>query len=158
VESDLPANTGTASASILSPKLSLIFGPWSGTEVYASAGRGFHSNDARGATSRVDVSSGEALDPVVPLVPSLGAEVGLRATPRPGWRSTFALWTVELDSELRFVGDDGSTEPSDASRRVGVTWANFYRVTPRLTADLDISFTRARFLDVDPDRTGSPGP
>lgn len=156
VESDLAANTGDASASIVSPKLSLIFGPWSGTEVYASAGRGFHSNDARGATSRV-TPDGDPVDPVPPLVPSLGAELGLRATPRPGWRSTFALWTVQLDSELLFVGDDGSTEPSDTSRRVGVTWANFYRVTPRLTTDLDISFTRARFLDVDPGEDRIPG-
>lgn len=156
VESDLAANTGDASASIVSPKLSLIFGPWSGTEVYASAGRGFHSNDARGATSRV-TPDGDPVDPVPPLVPSLGAELGFRTTPKPGWRSTLALWTVQLDSELLFVGDDGSTEPSDGSRRVGVTWANFYRVTPRLTTDLDISFTRARFLDVDPGEDRIPG-
>ena len=45
-----PENGGRASKSILSPKLSMIFGPSAQTELYANAGYGFHSNDARGAT------------------------------------------------------------------------------------------------------------
>jgi hypothetical protein len=157
VTSDLAANSGEADDAILSPKLSLIFGPWAGTEVYASAGTGFHSNDARGAVQRVDPASGDPVDPLVPLVPSRGAEIGVRATPREGWRSTLAVWAVELDSELIFVGDAGSTEASDGSRRVGVTFANYYRVTPRLSADVDLSFTGARFLDVDPGQDRIPG-
>lgn len=157
VTSDLAANSGKADDAIVSPKLSLILGPWAGTEIYASAGMGFHSNDARGAVQRVDPVSGDRVDPVVPLVPSRGAEIGLRASPLAGLRSTFAVWTVELDSELIFVGDAGSTEPSDGSRRVGVTFANYYRVTPRLSADLDVSFTGARFLDVDPGEDRIPG-
>ncbi|MBI4520786.1 MAG: TonB-dependent receptor, partial [Gemmatimonadetes bacterium] len=47
--------------------------------------------------------------------------------------------------EQLFVGDAGTTEPSDASRRVGVTWTNFNRLTPNLTVDFDVSFARARF-------------
>ena len=34
---------------LVSPKLGAAFGPWAGTELYANAGMGFHSNDARGA-------------------------------------------------------------------------------------------------------------
>jgi hypothetical protein len=82
------------------------------------------------------------------LVRSRGAEIGLRASPASGLRTTLALWAVELESELLFVGDAGTTEPSDGSRRVGVTLANFWRMTPQLTADLDLSFTRARFVEV----------
>jgi hypothetical protein len=120
VTSDLAANSGNADDAIISPKLSLILGPWAGTEVYASAGMGFHGNDARGTVQRVDPVSGDPVDPVIPLIASRGAEIGLRASPLEGLRSTFAVWTVELDSELIFVGDAGSTEPSDGSHGVRV--------------------------------------
>jgi len=62
-----------------------------------------------------------------------------RIHPLPGW-------TVDLESELLFVEDTGTTEASGASRRFGVTWTNFYRVTSRLSVDVDIAMTRARFI------------
>src|SRR6185503_3210955 len=68
VDSDNPANSGTASDSIVSPKLSLALGPWDRTEYFINYGRGFHSNDARGTTITVDPSSGAAVDRVSPLV------------------------------------------------------------------------------------------
>jgi hypothetical protein len=50
VTSSLPQNSGDAHDNLLSPKLSLIFGPWSKTEYFVNWGYGFHSNDARGTT------------------------------------------------------------------------------------------------------------
>src|SRR5262249_23570414 len=50
VASSTPANSGKAHDHIVSPRLSLIFGPWSRTEYFVNYGHGFHSNDARGAT------------------------------------------------------------------------------------------------------------
>ena len=47
-------NSGTASKFLPSPKASLIFGPWANTEFYIQGGFSFHSNDARGATQRVE--------------------------------------------------------------------------------------------------------
>jgi hypothetical protein len=157
VTSDRPENTGNASDHIFSPKLSLVFGPWSGTELYVSGGLGFHSNDARGTVTTVDPVSGSPMDPVDPLVRSKGAEVGVRASPVSGWRSTLSLWTLQLDSELLYVGDAGTNEPSDPTRRLGVTFTNFYDITEQLSADLDVSFTRARFLDVDSGQDRIPG-
>src|SRR5437867_8682601 len=49
-------------AAIGSPKLSLILGPWGKTEIYVQGGLGFHSNDGRGATTRVDPITGSATD------------------------------------------------------------------------------------------------
>jgi hypothetical protein len=98
--------------------------------------------------STVDPVSGASVDPVATLVRSRGAEVGMRTSAAAGLRTTLSLWTVELDSELVFSGDVGTTEASDPSRRVGVTFANFYRITDEWSADLDLSFTRARFEDV----------
>jgi hypothetical protein len=157
VRSDDPRNSGERSAAIASPKLSLMFGPWGSTELYGSAGLGFHSNDARGTTQSIDPQTGEQVTPVDPLVRSRGAEFGARSSPLEGWRTTLAIWAVELDSELLFVGDAGTTEPSDASRRLGVTWTNYWRITQRLVLDMDISFTRARTLDLPAGEDRVPG-
>ena len=148
VASDLAANSGTADDGIISPKLTLAFGPWSGTELYASGGLGFHSNDARGTVQTVDPETGEAVQSVNPLVQSRGAELGIRSSPVEGLRSTFAAWTVQLDSELLFVGDAGTTEAQGPTDRYGVTFANFYRLNDGWTADFDVSFTHARFSDL----------
>ena len=61
-----PANTGTATKVLPSPKLSLIFGPWSNTEFYIQGGIGFHSNDARGATQTVEPISADNPYPNTP--------------------------------------------------------------------------------------------
>lgn len=157
VSSDRVENSGDATDAILSPKASLVYEPWRGTELYVSGGYGFHSNDARGTVQSVDPVTGEAMERVDPLARSRGAELGIRATPAAGWRTTLTAWSVELDSELLFVGDAGTTEPSDASRRVGVTWANFWRPLPQLRVDLDASFARARFHELPPGEDRIPG-
>ena len=41
--------------------------------------------------------------------------------------SSLALFVLDFDSELLFVGDAGTTEPSRPSRRVGVEWTNQYK-------------------------------
>ncbi|HTO73652.1 MAG TPA: TonB-dependent receptor [Gemmatimonadales bacterium] len=148
VASSLPANSGDRTAGIVSPKASLVFTPSNRAELYLSGGFGFHSNDARGTTITVDPSTGQPASQVDPLVRSRGAEAGSRLSPVHGMRSTVALWVLDLDSELLFTGDGGTTEPSAASRRYGVTLANFYRPIPRLSLDLDISVAHARFRGV----------
>ena len=157
VSGDRPENGGSRSATIASPKVSLAFTPAEGTELYLSGGLGFHSNDARGTTIRVDPASGAPAERVDPLVRSRGAEVGLRTSPLPGWRATFAVWALDLDSELLFVGDGGTTEPSNRSSRSGVTLANFYRPVPSLAFDLDLSYARARFGGVAAGQDRIPG-
>jgi hypothetical protein len=148
VRGDRPENAGHKTAGILSPKASLVFALSNSAELYLSGGLGFHSNDARGTTITVDPVSGQPVDRVDPLVRSRGAELGVRVSPARGWRSTVTLWALNLNSELLFIGDGGATEPSAASRRRGITFANFYRPIPRLSLDADVSFSRAWFHGV----------
>jgi len=61
------------------------------------------------------------------LVRSKGAEVGIRTTAIPDLTSC-SVFVLDFDSELLFVGDAGTTEPSRPSRRVGVEWTNHYKV------------------------------
>ncbi|MEO6525865.1 MAG: TonB-dependent receptor [Gemmatimonadaceae bacterium] len=157
VTSDRAENSGRRQAAIASPKASLVFAPTRTTEVYLSGGFGFHSNDARGTTITVDPVSNAPARRVDPLVRSRGAELGLRTSPVNGLRTTVSLWALDLDSELLFVGDAGTTEPSGASQRRGVTLANFYRPIPALTLDADVSFAHARFASVPVDVSYIPG-
>jgi outer membrane receptor protein involved in Fe transport len=157
VTSGHPQNSGDGAAALVSPKAGAILGPWGGTEIYVNAGTGFHSNDARGAAITVDPASGEPVDRVTPLVRARGAEVGLRTVRIRGLQSTVALWYLGLDSELLFVGDAGTTEAGRPSRRVGLEWTNYARLTPWLTVDADLAFTRARFTDSDPAGQRIPG-
>lgn len=140
-------NSGNQDAAILSPKFSLILGPWYRTEYYLNLGYGYHSNDARGITLRTAPTNGETIAPANPLVWSRGTEIGLRSALLPGLTSTLAVWWLQLDSELVFVGDAGTTEPSGKSERYGVEWSNYYQPTPWLTLDADLAFTKARFSD-----------
>ncbi len=156
VTSDRAVNGGRASAGLLSPKAALVLSPSSATEVYLSGGLGFHSNDARGTTITVDPVSGDPAQRVDPLVRSRGGEFGVRAN-AGSWRSTLAVWALDLDSELLFIGDGGATEPTDGSRRQGVTWANFYRPIPQLSLDTDVSLARARFTAVTAGEDHVPG-
>jgi outer membrane receptor protein involved in Fe transport len=146
----LAANSGRSSDSQLSPKLSLIAGPWAKTEVFVNAGRGLHSNDARGTTARIDPKSGDPVDSVPGLVASRGLEVGLRSEWLPGLTTSLALWTLDFDSELVYVGDAGATEASRPSKRRGVEWNNRWAPLPWLLVDADLAWTHARFRGVDP--------
>jgi hypothetical protein len=157
VTSDQPLNSGDGSDALVSPKFSAAFGPWRGTEFYANAGMGFHSNDARGGVMRVDPITGAPVDRVTPLVRARGAEFGVRTVRVRGLQSTLSLWYLGIDSELLFVGDAGTTEAGRPSRRVGVEWTNYWRVRQWLTLDADLSFSRAQFTDDDPIGNRIPG-
>ena len=110
--SSIAGNSGSKSAGLVSPKLSLVLGPWAKTEYFVNYGYGFHSNDARGATARVkpkefiaDPNDPNAVAAPSPLlVRSKGGELGLRTEIVPGLQTSLALWQLKLGSELVFVG------------------------------------------------------
>ena len=143
-----PRNSGTATSGIVSPKVSAAFGPWAGTELYANWGLGFHSNSALGIVLSVDPFTGEPATPSPAFARAQGAEVGVRTVAVPNLQTTATLWYLDFDSELIYVGDSGSTEDGPASRRFGIEITNYVYPSPWLTLDLDMSFSRARFLDV----------
>lgn len=139
VKNQFGGNSGDETDFIASPKLSLIFGPWAKTEFYLNGGFGFHSNDARGITDRAA--------PADPLVHTEGAEIGIRTTAIPGLQSSLTAWILDIDSELIFVGDAGTTEASRPSRRYGLEFANFYTPVPWFTLEADFALSHTRFRD-----------
>ena len=145
----LAANGGSSADTQLSPKLSLIAGPFAKTEFFVNAGRGLHSNDARGTTATIDPKRGDPVDKVPPLVASRGWELGARTEAIPGLQSSLALWKLDFDSELVYVGDAGATEASGASTRKGIEWNNRWIPLPWLLFDADLAWTHARFKNGD---------
>jgi outer membrane receptor protein involved in Fe transport len=154
---DLNPNSGSEHADKLALKGSLIYAFNEQWETYASAGQGLHSNDARGTTAAVDPIDGSAIDPVDPLVDSLGYEVGLRGFWHERLNTSIALWSLQLDSELLFVGDAGNTEASRKSERKGVEVTAYYSLSDEWTVDLEYAYTDAKFTDSAPEGDQIPG-
>jgi hypothetical protein len=157
VTSDLAANSGKKASGLLSPKVSAAFGPWGGTEFYANWGLGYHSNSALGILLTVDPVISEPAQAAPPFSRAMGTEAGIRTVAIPGLQTTITGWYLDFDSELIYVGDSGSTEVGPASRRSGIEITNYIYPNPWLAMDLDVSFSRARFVDVPDDEAYVPG-
>jgi hypothetical protein len=123
----------------VSPKGNLILGPWFNTEFFVNYGTGFHSNDAR-STVAGDSS---------PLARAQGVEVGLRSKPwgsdRMELMATF--WGLDLNSELVFVGDAGTTEARGPTRRYGVEVGARGQIYGPLHFNGSLTWTHAEFKD-----------
>jgi outer membrane receptor protein involved in Fe transport len=134
-------NTATVNDFITSPKLNVVFGPWSRTEYYYSIGNGYHSNDARGVTAGSGIRSNG-------LVRTFGQEVGIRTEIINGLQTTLALFQLDNASEIVYIGDAGRTEDSGRrSRRTGFEFNNYFKATKWLTIDADFAYAKARFRD-----------
>jgi len=134
-------NSATVNDFITSPKLNVVFGPWSRTEYYYSIGNGYHSNDARGVTAGSGIRSNG-------LVRTFGQEVGVRTEIINGLQTTLALFQLDNASEIVYIGDAGRTEDSGRrSRRTGFEFNNYFKATKWLTIDADFAYAKARFRD-----------
>ena len=148
VRADIAQNSGKSSASIVSPKVTIAWTPADRIELYANYGRGFHSNDARGTSINIDPNTGNAADPVDALVAATGYEAGVRATPIDGLTLTATHWWLDLDSELLFIGDGGTTEAQGPSKRRGFELGGFYQPAPWLTVDVEYTRSQGRLTDL----------
>ncbi|MDB5477319.1 MAG: TonB-dependent receptor [Phenylobacterium sp.] len=133
-------------ATLMQPKASLIIGPWARTELYVSAGRGFHSNDVRAGTL-ADV--GVIARPPF-LVKSTGYEVGVRTSAIPHVQAAATLFQMEFASELTYNADAGQTEAGRPGRRTGLEVTAQYRPFRWIELNANVAVSRARYTDGDP--------
>lgn len=146
VDGDRPENAGKAHDTLVTPTLNIAYGPWASTELYANYGHGFHSNDARGTVATVDPKTLNAVERTPGLVRSRGVEFGLRTEAIPKMQMSLAVYRLDFDSELTYIGDAGNTEAGDPSRRYGIEFSNYYRPYKWLSVDFDAAWARARSL------------
>ena len=147
VNSDIAVNSGSANDDQISFKASLNYLINDSLAAYANWGESFHSNDARGATISIDPATLTPAETVDLLVKSEGVEVGLRYFDKQNFNLSAALWWLELESELLFIGDAGNTEASDASKRYGIEVSAYYWLNDSISFDAEASLTHSR-LDI----------
>ncbi len=147
VDSNLAANSGDADDSLVSFNAGLRYTIDEDWETYFNAGQSFHSNDARGSTISVDPSSGNPTDPVDLLVRGEGTEIGIRYFDPNHFNISLALWYLQLDSELLFVGDAGNTEASRSSERYGLELAAYYWLGKDFSVDFELAWTESEFSE-----------
>ncbi|NDV90422.1 TonB-dependent receptor [Alteromonas sp. 345S023] len=147
VTSNLAPNSGSKNDGLSTLKAAVKYTLNDTITAFANIGEGFHSNDARGATITQDTVTGEAIEPAPLLVKSLGYETGLNWTDNQTYNVSAALWQLELDSELVYVGDAGFTEASRPSKRFGVELSAYYWINHHFTTDIEAAWTKARFSD-----------
>jgi hypothetical protein len=130
---------GRKNSGQVSPKANLILGPWFNTEFFVNYGTGFHSNDARST-----VAGGST-----PLARAQGTEVGIRSKPwGPEQMELMAtFWWLDLNSELVFVGDAGTTEVRGPTRRYGVEVGALGPIYGPFYVNGSFTWTHAQFKD-----------
>jgi outer membrane receptor protein involved in Fe transport len=126
---------GKGSASLVSPKVALAWEVIPELELYANWGRGFHSNDVRGAVTAT---------PVPVLVKGTGKELGARFQ-LGGVTLTATYWWLDIGSELKFVGDSNAVEPTGASKRHGYELVGFWRPVTWLAIDGNFTASHSRY-------------
>ncbi len=142
---------------ILSPKASIAYAFSDNNEMYFSYGNGFHSNDARGVITFRDPITEEKLSPADPLVKSTGFEWGIKALINEQLNTSLAVWSLELDSELLFVGDAGNTEANRPSKRWGIEFNNLWSINEIWSLEADFAYSNAKFNDDDLENRSVPG-
>ena len=151
--SDKGTNSGAASDHLLAPKGSLIFRPAEMTELYISAGRGFHSDDLRGVTAAQDAHVAGA-----PLIArQSGEEVGLRQQLTRAFTMTVSFYELSAQSETTYDPDAGVDAAGPGSRRRGYEVNLTYQALQWLEFYGSYSGNRARYVTPYDDGTGHVG-
>jgi outer membrane receptor protein involved in Fe transport len=130
--------SGNVTKALVNPKLNLFYTINNSVQLFAKSGFGFHSNDARA------VVIGK-LENTLPR--AFGYEAG--STFKLGERILIntALWGLDLESELVYVGDEGVVEASGRTRRLGIDLGVRYQLSEFLFADADINYNKGFLRD-----------
>ncbi len=121
-----------------SPKLNLEYTANPAIQIYLKTGRGFHSNDAKVVVS----NQGREIMPA-----AYGVDLGVNWKPAEHVFINGALWYLYLQQEFIYDGDEGTVEPSGASRREGIDISARYQFNSWLYAFLDLNYSIAREIN-----------
>ncbi|MDZ7924564.1 MAG: TonB-dependent receptor plug domain-containing protein [Marinagarivorans sp.] len=151
IEESLAVNAGDKTADLMTGSFRTRYALNDNSDLYFNVGRSYHSNDARGVLTQIDPETGDSVSPADPLVPVGGIEVGANwQSADKKWSSSTALWALQIDDELLFVGDAGTTESSGfKSQREGVEFTLNYLPLSDLNLSWDYSYTRSNYRDSD---------
>ncbi len=121
-----------------SPKLNFIYSQNHNFQLYLKSGLGFHSNDTR----VVVANEGKEILPT-----AIGTDLGTIFKPFPRLVVNAALWHLQLEEELVYVGDAAIVEISGKTKRMGFDLGLRYQLTDYLFLDADANYTYARSVN-----------
>ncbi len=148
-------NGGTVAQALPQPKGSLIYTINDSLELYASAGRGYHSADVRGVNQDTSVDLG--LSHTALLSRQEGQEVGVRTAPARNLTATLALYNLWQQSETILNPDVGQDIAGPPSRRYGFELNVTYKINRWLEFYGSVSGNHTRFSRPFDDGTGHEG-
>jgi outer membrane receptor protein involved in Fe transport len=131
--------SGSVTKAVITPKMNLVVSPASSLDLFLNVGGGFHSNDARAVAS-------DTTERTLPR--AWGYEVGVRVKPLERFTVSLAAWGLDLQNELVYVGDEGTTEVNGPTRRLGLDVEARAQLLNWLYADVDMTFSRGRFREL----------
>ncbi|MCX6140938.1 MAG: TonB-dependent receptor [Candidatus Kapabacteria bacterium] len=137
ITSTVGAPQGSTTTFLFSPKATVTYTVDENAVLFLNSGFGFHSNDARVAVSVPNSTT---------IPRAFGSEIGARWADQVIAVSA-AAWMLDLESEFVWIGDEGTTEQSGRSRRVGVDLEARYQTTSWLTVGGNATFSRGRMRD-----------
>ena len=129
---------------LFQPKGSIVLGPWQSTELYYSAGKGFHSDDVRGVLQSVPIEGTQLAAGRAPLLAStFGEEIGIRNASVLHLQMQVAIFRQDFTSEQQYDQDAGQDVAQAPSRREGLELSA--QVRPRRWIELngDLAFAKA---------------
>jgi outer membrane cobalamin receptor len=130
----------SVSKATISPKLNISYQASQKVNLFLKSGIGFHSNDTRVVVAQ----QGEEI-----LPRAYGLDLGANFKVGNKFLVNTALWTLDLDQEFVYVGDEGVVEPSGKTQRKGIDVSLRYQALPWLYLDSDVNVT-------DPKAKGAP--
>lgn len=137
---------------IVSPKFNTTFTPNNNFQLFLKAGFGFHSNDSRVVTNpegllAENIQNNQNSESLDTLPSAFGVDIGTIFKPVNKLVLNATIWSLSLQQEFVFVGDESVVEPSGRSQRFGAEFGARYQFNNWLYANFDINYTLARSID-----------
>ncbi len=169
--SDLPHASTYAQKLIINPKINIVYSPLKDVELFANFGSGFHSNDARDVIisqrikeiehalenkgySKVQIDSAllannfnPASSRIKTLPRAIGGEFGIKTNLGKYLILGVSGWYLFMEEELVFIGDEGTTEVSGETLRIGVDIEVRAQLTKWLWADADLNISKGKYIN-----------
>jgi outer membrane receptor protein involved in Fe transport len=123
---------------LFSPKLNLHYNVWKNLQIYAKCGFGFHSNDSR---LLINNRSDDF------LTTSFNTDLGMHIKPGHNVLIHAGIWTIYMEDELVYTGDEAIVEGVGNTLRKGIETGLRWQPVPWLLLDAELTYTLARLTE-----------
>ena len=131
----------------VSPKLNFSYTYNEHLQLFVKSGLGFHSNDARVLAKNKQANS-------LPI--ALGYEIGAEIKVSKSLFINSSLWGLSMQSELVYVGDEGTAETNNPTQRIGLDIGLRYQLSKNFFTDIDFNYNYGKLIGVEKGKNNIP--